>query len=317
MIVSVITVCKNSQATIEKNIKSVVEQNYKNIEYIIIDGDSQDETKKIIAKYSQFINKFISEPDSGLYEAMNKGVRLATGDFIYFLNSDDYLLDREVIQDVVTFIAEHPASDFFYGDVEHRSIYGEVFLYKSPLPENLQEEMIYGCAIPQPASFFKADLFSKLGFFNESYKIASDYEWFTRLIQAENTEISYYSRTISSYYCGGLSGKNLKLAYREMFTVQSKIPTFNSELWLEKRLIKLQDAWTEQNDLIQKLQNLAEARHKHAEDCQKLAEARAALINAQEKKIAAIEEKIAIMEKSKFWRLRTVWFKLKSAVVIK
>ena len=171
MKISIITVCKNAQTSIEKAIKSVMSQSYNEIEYIIIDGDSQDGTKSVVAKYSDFISKFVSEPDRCLWEAMNKGIRLATGDFIYFLNSDDYLIDKNVVKDVVKFIYQHSSCDFVYGDIEIRFKTGHANIQKSPPPEKILETMITGCTIPHSGSFIRSKLFSKLGGYNENYKI--------------------------------------------------------------------------------------------------------------------------------------------------
>lgn len=266
MKISIITVCKNSEKYIEKSIQSVINQTYTNYEYIIIDGKSDDKTCEIINKYSGYITKLISEPDRGLYEAMNKGIKIATGDFIYFLNSDDCLFDREVIKDVAHTLSTDDNCDFLYGNVERIGISGEIFTSKSPRPENLKKEMIISCAIPHQGSFFKANLFAKLGYFDETFRIAADYEWFTKLLLDPSLKLIFSDRTIASYYCGGISGTNLKLAYREMFDAQNKSGLFDADD--ETRIHKLQELCTEQQDLIGKLQTLAEDRHKYATEIQ-------------------------------------------------
>jgi glycosyltransferase involved in cell wall biosynthesis len=269
MKISIITVCKNSENHIEKSIQSVTSQIYSNYEYIIIDGKSEDGTCAIIAKYSKYIDKFISELDGGIYEAMNKGIKLSTGDFLFFLNSDDYLFDPYVIKDVVQTLSKYDECDFIYGNVERIGISGESFMNKSPKPEFLKEGMIFSCAIPHQGSFFKADLFEKLGLFDETYRIAADYEWFTRLLKDRSLKLIFSDRVISSYSCAGLSGVNLKLAYREMFDAQNKSGLFDSTD-TEFRLNRLQEFCMEQQDLVGKLQTLAEERHKYAVEQQDL-----------------------------------------------
>src|SRR3989338_780018 len=101
MKVTIITVCKNAQDTIEETIKSVASQDYKDIEYLIIDGKSTDETLKIINKYKNKIDNIISEPDKGIYYAMNKGIKRSTGDLVYFLNSGDLFFDKNTVLNVV------------------------------------------------------------------------------------------------------------------------------------------------------------------------------------------------------------------------
>jgi glycosyltransferase involved in cell wall biosynthesis len=292
MKISIITVCKNSEKYIEKAIKSVVNQTYKNYEYIIVDGKSEDQTCQIVAKYSDYVAKFISETDNGLYEAMNKGIRLATGDFIYFLNSDDYFFDQEVLKDVVQTLLGDNTCDFLYGNVEQVSISGECFPSKLVKPEYLKIEMIISCAIPHQGSFFKADLFEKLGYFDETYRIAADYEWFTRLLQDQSVKLTFIDRTIATYYCGGLSGKNLGLAYQEMFDAQNKSGLFNNEE-SEIRINKFQEFCIEQQVLIRKLQSLADQRLRYAQESQ----------NHLDTALSLANQRLAFIEASGFGKL--------------
>lgn len=240
MKISVITVCKNAEKDIEQCIQSVVDQTYQNLEYIIVDGCSQDGTQDIIGKYRNQISRFISEPDNGLYQAMNKGIRYSSGDFICFLNADDYFIDREVITDVAQFLTEHPDCDFAYGNLEVRYSAEKKVLVKPPMPEGALEELICGC-LPHQASFTRADLFfSKIGFFSERYRISSDYEWFLRLAAHEAVKLCYFPRTISSYYAGGLSSQ-IRLSVPESYRIQNQFPLFQQDYWLKKRLLKFQE----------------------------------------------------------------------------
>ena len=239
MKVSIITVCKNSEKTIETTIKSVISQTYKNIEYIIIDGNSKDRTKNIILSYGDRITKFISEPDRSLWEAMNKAIKLATGDFLYFINSDDYIYDQNVVSDAVDFIQGSPNLDFIYGDVEVRPPVAGVFILKSPKPDNIIESMILGGTIPHVGSFIKADLFQKVGFYNENYKIASDYEWVLKLLQDPTLKLFYFPRVIASFYAGGLSS-NLEETLTEIFEVQNNALIYKTDYWIHRRFTTIQ-----------------------------------------------------------------------------
>ncbi|MBF2073931.1 MAG: glycosyltransferase [Synechococcales cyanobacterium C42_A2020_086] len=240
MKISVITVCKNAEKDIEQAIQSVVSQTYSDVEYIIVDGDSQDRTKHIISQYRDKISRFISESDSGLYQAMNKGIRYSTGDYICFLNADDYFVDERVIEDVAHFLSEHPSYDFIYSDMVVRYPSGRAILVKPPLPDAIADELICGC-LPHQASFTKADLFfSKIGFFNEGYRISSDYEWFLKLAQHEMVKLGYFPRTITSYYAGGLSSQ-IRLAIPESYKIQNSFPPLQCEYWLKRRLLKFQE----------------------------------------------------------------------------
>ena len=262
MKISIVTVCKDSELHIEKAIKSVIFQTYKNIEYIIVDGDSKDKTKEIIARYSDYITHFISESDNGLYEAMNKGIKLATGEFINFLNSDDYFYDDHVVEDILNFINEHPDCSMLYGDTHIRpdpKISSQSSISKPPLPSEIPEAMIYGSLFLQGAIFFRRDLFSKLGLFSENYKISADYEWFTRLVQDKTLTMLYYSRTIFSFYQGGVSG-NVTATLKEMFEIQNQVLMYQSNDWQKIRILKFQSSIIELQDFIQKIQTLSEER---------------------------------------------------------
>ena len=239
MKISIITVCRNSEKTIETTIKSVLSQTYKNIEYIIIDGDSKDKTKDIVLSYGDRISKFVSEPDKCLWEAMNKAIRLATGDFLYFINSDDYIFDRNVIDDTVKVILEKPELDFIYGDVEIRESKKKAIIQKSPCPTEIIESMILRGTIPHVGSFIKSDLFQKIGIYNENCKIASDYEWITKLMQDQTVNIFYFPRVIASFSAGGLSS-NAQETLTEIFEVQNAATIYQTEYWIKRRFINLQ-----------------------------------------------------------------------------
>lgn len=260
MKISIITVCRNSEQTIDTTIKSVLGQTYKNIEYIIIDGASTDRTKDIVLSYGDRIAKFISERDKCLWEAMNKGIKNATGDFLYFINSDDYIYDQNVIKDVATFITERPDADFVYGDIEVRMQNGKAVRQKSPYVAEIIESMVVGCSIPHAVSFIKAQLFEKIGLYNETYKIGSDYEWTTKLMQDQTLKLFYIPRVIGSFFAGGLSTKNLKQNLIEMFEIQNNIPLYQTEYWMAKRLIMLQRTYMYKYEELVEARKLADER---------------------------------------------------------
>ena len=222
--ISVITVCKNAVESIETTIKSVLSQTYSIVEYIIIDGGSNDGTLDILSKYS---NQIIchSEPDNGIYQAMNKGISLATGDYINFLNADDYFYDHKVVEDIVCLIKDLPY-DVIYGNTHLRD--NQFTFNKSSLSIPAEPTDLYTALITlqnfffQGAIFFKADIFDKIGTFSEQYKIASDYEFFLRLLKDSSLQITYFPRTIFSYYQGGISSNVIK-TLGEVFEIQNNI----------------------------------------------------------------------------------------------
>ncbi|MBF2073933.1 MAG: glycosyltransferase [Synechococcales cyanobacterium C42_A2020_086] len=334
MKVSIITVCKNAEETVERAIQSIVGQTYPAIEYIVVDGQSEDKTCSIIERYLNHITVFVSEPDSGVYQAMNKGIQLATGNWLYFVNADDYLFDATVIQDLVEFVSEHPGCDFVYGDHEARLTTGEASIYSPASPERMLEEMVtLGECLIQPACFFKADLFRQLGLFDETYRIAADYEWFARLLQTPDLQLCYYPRILISYAHGGLSG-NIPALFQEVFAIQNSIPLYQQEPWLSRRMQKLQQSFIEKYDLLERTHHLSMARLRHIEALEPQVQALEAKVQAQAFEIAqlkaatpaaalqtevealrsqtaALQDRIAAMETSKFWKLRHAWFQLK------
>ena len=263
MKISIITVCKNSEAHIEKAITSVISQTYKDIEYIIIDGNSQDRTKEIIQQYSNHITYFISEPDEGIYEAMNKGIEIATGSFVQFLNSDDYLYDNKVIEDLADFIQAHPDCQIIYGDSHIRPnfrISSESYIAKPPLPSEITESLVYGVLFLQGSMFFKSEIFSTLGLFSTHYKISADYEFYTRFLSMTDLKIYYYSRIIFSFFMGGLAGSSPHTTLKEMFTIQNQVDFFQNDYWQSQRIIKFQNAIVELNRILADTQSISENR---------------------------------------------------------
>ncbi|MEO0408950.1 MAG: glycosyltransferase family 2 protein, partial [Cyanobacteria bacterium P01_A01_bin.135] len=196
--VSVITVCYNAADTLEKTIQQVLAQTYQPLEYIVVDGASTDDTPLVLERYAHRITHLISEPDEGLYEAMNKGLALASGDWIYFANADDYLLDAEAIAAVMAFVQAHPDCDFVYGNHETRHRNGDRRIYQPAPPEEMLTELVYlGNCFIQPASFFSARSFEHLGPFCDRYKIAADYDWFVRLLSHPALKVCHYPRAIA------------------------------------------------------------------------------------------------------------------------
>lgn len=213
--VSVITVCYNSEEFIENAISSVLEQTYKNIEYIVIDGNSTDNTVTIINKYKDKINYFLSEPDKGMYEAMNKGIKAASGDIFYFLNSDDVFHDKYVVENSVRLFEEDLTVELIYGAViiidpstkaSFLKAYGDV-----------KKSFFIKSAICQQAIFYKKSVFDKVGLFDEKYRIVGDYEFLLRAFYKQNIKRKYVPLVMATFRYGGMgcSDKYSELHYNE------------------------------------------------------------------------------------------------------
>lgn len=210
MKVSVITICYNSSATIEATIQSVISQDYQNIEYIIIDGASTDNTISIVNKYRENIALVISEPDKGIYDAMNKGVRASSGDVIGILNSDDIYSDKNVISDIVktfqTTKCDGVYADLVYVDREDTS---KVIRYwKSGKYED--GKFLKGWMPPHPTFFVKRAVYESHDIYNTSFRSAADYEFMLRVIHKYKISLAYLPRVITKMRIGGESNVTLK-----------------------------------------------------------------------------------------------------------
>ena len=211
MKISIITVCYNSEETILSTLNSVISQTYKDIEHIIIDGGSIDRTLDILKNYKSNNKILISEPDKGIYDAMNKGISLASGEIISILNSDDIYQSPKVIEEVINQILKHPEKEIFLGDVVFfkQSNFNKILRYYSA--KNFKKEMLLtGIMPPHPASFIRKKTYLNNGFYKSSLSIAADFEMFLRLIYVKKKEFLYLNKIIVRMRSGGKSGKNLK-----------------------------------------------------------------------------------------------------------
>lgn len=203
MKISIITVCYNSAATIEKTIESVAAQTYNNIEYIVVDGNSKDLTVAIIKKYETVINKWISEPDNGLYDAMNKGIAMASGDLIGILNSDDFYKNKFVIQKIVNEF-EIKDVDMVYSNIDYINKNEKIVrFWKSSFYKINSFKTAWHP--PHPSLFVKKIVYEKYGYFDTDFKIASDFELMLRFFERHSLSSSYLNATTVTMLSGGVS----------------------------------------------------------------------------------------------------------------
>jgi glycosyltransferase involved in cell wall biosynthesis len=214
---SIITVCRNAEKTLERTIYSVVSQTFKDIEFIIIDGNSSDGTPDIIEKHRQALDYCISEPDSGIYNAMNKGIMAATGEYVYFLNAGDYFFDDSVLERV--FASEMPA-DVVYGDILVQM--SDAFCFKKKMPAHIRRSYLFYDTIPHQASIIKRELLTKYGNYDESLSIVADYEFFLRTLVKSRCKSQYLPITFSVYDLKGVSSKisNRRKMWSELIKAQ-------------------------------------------------------------------------------------------------
>ncbi len=217
MKISIITVCYNRKSTIEKAIKSVLEQNYSDIEYIIIDGNSIDGTKEIIETYRDKISQFISEPDKGMYDAINKGLQLATGDVIGLMHSDDEFYDKNVLDRIVSRFNSDSTIEGVYGDGVYVSNDQEERLIRDRVGGIFSIKKIKKGWLPlHPTVYLKKSIIDKNGLYNLDFKIASDTEFLLRYLYKYEIKMSYINSYIVKMRMGGMS-TNLNCALKVLY----------------------------------------------------------------------------------------------------
>ncbi len=203
--VTIITISFNSDKTIADTIDSVARQNYPHIEHIVIDGQSTDETMKLVAHASS-ISKFISEPDQGIYDAMNKGLALAAGDIIGVLNSDDFYAHSHVISDVVEAFSRYPDIDVLFGNVDVVSAEDAAKTVRKYSSAKFKPwHLKYGFMPAHPATFIKKQCYQRVGKYKVDYKIAADYEILIRMFLVNKVKYLKLDKTLVKMRTGGVS----------------------------------------------------------------------------------------------------------------
>lgn len=209
MRVSIITVTYNAGATIRDTIESVLAQDYANIEHIIVDGASSDNTVEIVQSYGDRIAQFISEPDRGMYDGMNKGIKLATGDVVAILNADDFYVNSQVISTIVEQFEQHQVD----------SVFGDLVYVKHDNPDKIVRyyssasfhpgKFAYGWMPAHPTFVVKRWAFDRHGYFKTDYKIAADYELLIRFLAIHKLSYHYLPQVLVKMRTGGASTANL------------------------------------------------------------------------------------------------------------
>ena len=210
MKISIVTVAFNAESTIRDTIESVLLQDYPEVEYIVIDGASGDGTARIVQSYRDRIQRFVSEPDAGIYDAMNKGVALATGDVVGLLNADDWYSAPEVLSEVATRF-QQPETDAVYGDLKYVSHedptkatrYWKAGKYQPGL-------FLWGWMPPHPTFFIRREFYQKYGGFRLDMGTAADYELMLRMVHKHEAKLAYVQKVLVTMRAGGVSNHSLK-----------------------------------------------------------------------------------------------------------
>jgi glycosyltransferase len=213
---SIITATYNSEATIEDALKSVASQSYSNIEHIIIDGGSKDNTLKIIENYKDKIAYFVSEPDKGIYDALNKGINAATGDVIGFLHADDLFYSNLVLEKTAKQFSEN-ITDSIYGDLLYVSKENtEKVIRNWKAGKYSIKKLKRGWMPPHPTFYVKKDVYVNFGTFDTDFKIAADYDFILRVLGKYKISTNYLPEIMIKMRVGGESNKNINNIIRKM-----------------------------------------------------------------------------------------------------
>lgn len=211
--ISIITICHNIVTTIERTLKSIVDQSFQNFEWIVIDGNSNDGTYEILQKYESRINTLIHEPDSGIYNAMNKGIKKAHGEYLLFLNGGDELFDNESLLVASKYLSNYLLVIF---DIHLKNNNGIV---EWKVPHKID---LYPGSIPHNGTFIARNLFLKYGLYNETFKICADHEFFTRIIEKHKVKYIVHNRFISIFHLDGISITQKQLTEKEDIRIRKK-----------------------------------------------------------------------------------------------
>lgn len=236
---SIITICYNAEATLERTIQSVLAQTYPNVEYIVVDGASKDNTLAIINRYRPQLGKVVSEPDKGLYDAMNKGIGLATGDYLCFLNAGDTFFSANTLQEMVATLPADKQPDVIYGETALVDAEGHfVRMRRLQAPEVLTwRSFRQGMLVCHQAFFARREL---VPLYDLQYRFSADFDWCIRIMKQSHL-LHNTHQTLVNYLDEGLTTRNQKASLKERFRIMAKhyglFSTLLHHLWFVFRAI--------------------------------------------------------------------------------
>ena len=245
---SVITVNLNNVAGLSRTCQSLFEQSFIDFEFIVVDGNSTDGSIEFLQMYTDKITRWTSEPDNGIYHAMNKGIRAATGEYCLFLNSGDWLVESKTLENV---FAQNPQADIVAGDVYFFDTQKQAIRWHLPSPDNLTAKTLFLGTLPHQATFIRRSLFHTVGLYNEQLKIASDWLFFLEALLVQGCTYQHYKGTVAYFNMDGIScdPKTAALPRREQLTVlKEKYPLFLADYEQLDRLEKETGYWLQSRE---------------------------------------------------------------------
>jgi glycosyltransferase involved in cell wall biosynthesis len=235
MKISIVTVVYNCADTIQGCIESVLGQDYDNVEYIVIDGGSKDGTVDIIKQYESRIARFVSEKDKGIYDAMNKGLKLATGDVVGILNADDFFFSTDTLTKIAAAFINKPELDATIADIVFVNEANTRILRHYEAKKWRPAKFAWGYMPPHPSFFCKRRLFDTLGYYKTDYKIAADYELLIRYLYVNKIKYKYLPIITTRMRMGGVSTKNVN----SILTLNKEIKRACAENHLGTNFLKI------------------------------------------------------------------------------
>lgn len=239
-ILSIITINYNNKQGLIQTIESVVNQTWKDFEYLVVDGGSTDGSKDVITQHINDLTYWVSEPDKGIYNAMNKGIEMATGDYLLFLNSGDYLKDSSVLGKT---IPQLDNIDIVYTDLEIITDKGH---HVQNYPDRLSFKHFFYSSLPHPASFIKKVLFVKYGVYDENLKICADWQFFIEAICKHNVTYKHLDLVLACHFANGISSieESKPIITKErneclLSNFPAFMPDYNEfDRWNKQRIVK-------------------------------------------------------------------------------
>ena len=226
MDLTIITINRNNAIGLEKTIKSVLNQTCKDFEYVVVDGASSDDSVETIRKYADAFGKrlkWISESDNGIYNAMNKGIKIASGDYVQFLNSGDCLASSDVTERMLTILEDLGKPSILYGNMLKDMHDGTILRDKCFAGQDISFLGFYTGTLNHSPTYIRRDLFEKYGYYDESLRIASDWKWFLQAIILEEEKAAYVDTDVTLFDMSGISETNKDLIKEERQKVLNQL----------------------------------------------------------------------------------------------
>lgn len=225
---TIITICLNESKNIRRTCESIASQTFKDKEWIVLDGASTDDTLEILSEFDTNITHLVSEPDDGIYHAMNKGIGISRGEYIIFMNGGDVFATNEALK----IVAAAPQTDLIYGDIFLEKVGAEKVQY----PTQIKENFLLKNMLPHQATFFRRELFYKFGIYDTSYKIAADYELYIRLLELAKVSHHHIAEPLAVFDRTGISSDQAFRALRKRENHRIRKKYFNRYRWSPKAL---------------------------------------------------------------------------------